>query len=324
MAEKARAQETLLSLRDTIARLEGRQDGWVAPTGQGAPRPVDAVAPETPRLKRRSKAGRLLFGIPAVDGPLEGGVPLDAMLEIRSGALRDAGASTGLALALCVRLLARQQPEAFASSARPGSILFVGEYHAGRDAGLPHAAGLADFGLPPSAMLYARPRKLDEALFIAEAGLASRAFSAVLLEIHGNPSRFGLTESRRLSLRARDHAVPLFLLRQAGEEEASSALFRLSAKPAPAAARSLPGGPSLGGSLGHPAFTLTLEKSRLPGFSDLRLEWNPHDRQFLAASDARSAESRFPAHSGARLPLSADRQDRPAEMGTVLAFDRAS
>lgn len=318
MAEKARAQETLLSLRDTIARLEGRQADWSPPA-------TEAQLPATPRLKHRSKAGRLPFDIPALDEPLEGGVPLDALLEIRANALRDAGASTGLALALCARLLHRQQPSAFLPGASaPASILFIGEPRAVRDAGLPHAAGLVDFGLPQGSLLYARPRRLDDALFIAESALASRAFAAVLLELYGNPPRFGLAESRRLGLRARDHAVPLFLLRQAGAEEASSALFRLAVQPAPAAARSLPDGRRLGGSLGHPVFTLTLEKSRLPGFSDFRLEWNPHDRQFSAAADALPAESGRPAHSRPRLPLSPDGPDRPADMGTVLAFNRAS
>jgi protein ImuA len=139
-------------------------------------------------------------------------------------------------------------------------------------------------------------------------------------------NHFGLTESRRLGLRAKASGRPLFLLRQSGEEEASSAIFRFLAEPAPAQARPLPDGSMLGGSIGNPVFRLTLEKSRNPAPLSLLLEWNPHDRRFFPVRQ--SADTRFPderaAHSGAELPASADRPDRTEEVGSLLAFARSS
>jgi protein ImuA len=192
------------------------------------------------------------------------------------------------------------------------------------EAGLPYAIGIGDFGLEPTAFLQASPRKLEDALWLAEAALASAAFAVVILEVRGNPARFGLTESRRLALRAKAAERPLFLLRQGGEEEASSALFRFSVEPAPAQARPLPDGSVLGGSIGHPAFRLTLEKSRNPAPLSITLEWNAHDRRFALVPDAQhpALPGEHAAHSGADLSASAHRPDRPQALGPVLAFDR--
>ncbi|MGO7565458.1 hypothetical protein ACC754_41250, partial [Rhizobium johnstonii] len=58
-----------------------------------------------------------------------------------------------------------------------------------------------------------------------------------------------LTESRRLSLRAHAARRPLFLVLQAGAEEASSAALRLHFEPAPSALQPLPDGSTLSGSI---------------------------------------------------------------------------
>ncbi|MFS8110997.1 hypothetical protein QD460_04680 [Rhizobium jaguaris] len=320
MAEAAVARETLFALRETIARLEGRpipalaavaHEALVAEPGAG---PADVVQP-------------LAIGITDLDEAMQGGVPLDALTEIRSLALRDAGAASGFTLALAARLkalAARSGGQAAGKTATVSPVLWIGDTVATMEAGLPYAIGLRDFGLEPAGFLQASPRKLEEALWLAEAALVSTAFAVVILEVRGNPARFGLTESRRLALRAKAAGRPLFLLRQAGEEEASSALFRLLVEPAPAQARSLPDGSLLGGSIGHPAFRLTLEKSRNPAPFSITLEWNAHDRQFAPVLDTQRPA--FPgehaAHSGANLPASADRPDLAQALGSVLAFDR--
>src|ERR1044072_7232693 len=108
------------------------------------------------------------------------------------------------------------------------------------------------------------PRTRKHPLWLAQAAIESAAFSAVIFEVRGNPAHFGLTESRRLSLRARAARHPLFLVRQAGAEEASSAVFRLHVEPPPAGLRPLPDVSRLSGSIGNPIFRLTLEKSRNP------------------------------------------------------------
>ena len=168
---------------------------------------------------------------------------------------------------------------------------------------------------------------LGSSVWLAEAALASRAFSTVLLEVQGNPKKFGLTESRRLSLKARATGGRLLILRQAGEEEASSALLRLFVEPAPAAARSLADGSLLGGSIGSSVFRITPEKSRIPGSPELILEWNSDERRLHLYDHFKSSGLGSP-HPLALFPQTADRPHRPASMGSLLAFaprlDRAS
>ncbi|MGV1758926.1 ImuA family protein [Rhizobium sp. A22-96] len=314
MAEAAVAGETLFALRETIARLEGRPIPALA-----------AAAHETLAEKARPcSAGAaqslLAIGVEDLDDAMQGGVPLDALTEIRSLGLRDAGVASGFTLALAARLHA----QAAGTDAAISPVLWIGDTVAAMEAGLPYAIGIMDFGLEPAGFLQASPRKLEEALWLAEAALASAAFAVVILEVRGNPARFGLTESRRLALRAKAAGRPLFLLRQGGEEEASSALFRFSVEPAPAQARPLPDGSVLGGSIGHPAFRLTLEKSRNPAPLSITLEWNAHDRRFAPVSDAQHPvlPGEHAAHSGADFSASANRPDRAQALGPVLAFDR--
>jgi protein ImuA len=317
VAETAVARETLFALRETIARLEGK------PTPALAAAAHEAMAAEEGELKTGLKQRPPLpTGVTVLDEALEGGIPRDAMTEIRSLSLRDAGAATGFALALASRLGEGEKNV----SAGHETVLWIGDTVASTEAGLPYAIGLRDFGLEPQGFLHAAPRKLDEALWLAEAALSSAVFAVVILEVRGNPARFGLTESRRLSLRAKAAGRPLFLLRQGGEEEASSAVFRLSVEPASAGARFLPDGSMLGGSIGYPSFRLTLEKSRNPAPLSLVLEWNAHDRQFSSIHDRQRPApiERKSANSRPHLPPVADRQDRPQAMGPVLAFGRSS
>jgi protein ImuA len=324
MAEAAVARETLFALRETIARLEGRPIPALAAAAHETlvDRPGMRTAGIAKPLPAQTGLSQPLLpiGVDDLDPALQGGLPLDALTEIRSNGLRDAGAASGFALALAARLHAQASDMVMSKS----PVLWIGDTVATMEAGLPYAIGVSDFGLEPAAFLQASPRKLDDALWVAEAALGSAAFALVILEVRGNPARFGLTESRRLALRAKAAGRPLFLLRQGGEEDASSALFRFSVEPAPAPARPLPDGSVLGGSIGHPAFRLTLEKSRNPAPLSITLEWNAHDRRFAPILDTQRPA--FPgehaAHSGADFSTSADRPHRAQALGSVLAFDR--
>lgn len=315
MAKTAVARERLFALRETIAKLEGKPVPGLAAAEQEA-------LGEGGFKKKTKRSPRFSFGMPVLDEALDGGLPLDGLTEVRTPMLRDAAASSGFALALAA-VLQRQDEE---EERGPGPILWIADKVAAMEAGVPYAVGLKDFGLRPERFFYANPRKLEDALWLAETAIESGVFSATILEVRGNPKSFGLTESRRLHLRTKASERPLFLLRQAGEEEASSACFRLLSETVPAQARPLPDGSMLGGSIGNPVFRLTLEKSRNPAPLSFLLEWNPHDRRFFPVHQ--SADSRFPgelaAHSGAQLPASSDRPDSPQEMGSLLAFGRAS
>lgn len=301
MAKAALAKADLCALRQVIARIE-----------EGCDNPVSFADDHGER--RASDIARLGLGVEDFDVPLAGGMPLEGLSEIRAPMTADAGAATGFALGLSALVADRQEY---------GTILWISEVPAAREAGLPHAAGLLHFGISPNRLLHASPRKLEEALWIAEAALSVNAFTAVILEVRGNPQKFGLTESRRLHLKARNAAVPLFVLRQSGEEEASSALVRICVQASPARGRLLPDGSQLVSTIGHPVFHLTVEKSRASGPFPVFLEWNSHERQFYPARTA-AFSNHEPAHFGDHLSLSASRPDSPAEMGRLLAFDRAS
>lgn len=310
MADLAVARQTVAALQAEIDRIEGR--GAV----------IAAARSDAAWQKRQESADPVLpLGIAEVDERLQGGLPSAGLVELRSERLSGAGAASGFALAVFALMQARLE-----AKGGHGRLIWIADAMAGREAGLPYAAGLEDFGLQPESLLYAASDHLEETLWLTETALASGAFSAAVLEICGNPRHFGLTESRRLHLRAREACVPLFLVRQGGEEEASSALLRLNVVSAPCGLRALADGSRLEASLGHPAFRLAVEKSHHAIPAEFELEWNPDDRQFFrpASHAAAVPVPAGPAHSGAGVSASADGSHRPQALGSVLAFDRAS
>jgi protein ImuA len=302
------AHEELFALRQAIARIEGKADHAARLTagfdqaslcqreGRASSDGLDAMS--STRRFDDLMAELLMPGV---------------MVELRGERLQQAGATTGLALALAIMGIDRTRK---GSSKR---VLFIADPHVVREAGLVYAPGLVDFGLHPAELVHALPRRIEEALWLAEAALASRAFSNIVLEVLGNPKKFGLTESRRLSLKARATGGRLSVLRQAGEEEASSAALRLSVQSAPAAARTLTDGTLLGDSIGLPAFRILAEKSRFPGRTELILEWNPDDRRLYPLAETGASGIRSP-DSLALLSTPRDRSHRSEALGSVVAF----
>lgn len=317
MAENAVQRQTILSLRETIARIEN-----------GCPPAVMPVTRESDRAGfRRSREGAsqrkvLPLGIPSLDDVLKGGLPLEGMVEIRNAETRDAGAAAGFVMALAV-LYQRQRKE----KGHLAPVLWISQALASREAGRPHAPGLGSYGLDAKRFLFVSARTVKDALWIAETALAVPVFAAIVLEIRGNPACLAFSESRRLHVKARAGRVPLLLFRQAGEEEASSAFFRFQIKPAPAGERPLPDGSMLCGSIGHPAFHLLVEKSRASAPADIFLEWNAHDRRFYPIDERRNAALQAidqPENPGDPLSASAGRSRRAQPLGRLLAFARAS
>ena len=308
MGESPQARETLFALREAIARIEGKPDHAARLTAGLQPEAGEATPQE--QLERQGLFDDMMGEILAPG----------TLVELRGLRLQQAGSVAGFGLALA--LMAAEK-----NAKTRKRLLLVADPHVVREAGLAYAPGLLDFGLSPAGLVHALPRRIEDALWLAEAALTSRAFSTVLLEVHGNPKKFGLTESRRLSLKARATGGRLLILRQAGEEEASSALLRLSVEPAPAAARHLVDGSLLGGSIGSPAFRITPEKSRIPGSPELILEWNSDDRRLHLFEHFQSPGLGSP-HSVALFPKASDRPHRQASLGSLLAFaprlDRAS
>jgi protein ImuA len=217
--------------------------------------------------------------------------------------------------------------EAEARADRPSRrILWIADPVGALESGRPYGPGLAAHGVPPSAVLHASPKHLKDALMIAEAALGVSSFAAIILEIYGNPQKLGLTESRRLHLRAKAYRRPIFLLRERGEEEASNAVNRFCVRPAPSAAYILPNGTAYEPGLGNPVFRVTVEKSRNPSPPEFLLEWNAHECLFreVESDDAALPAGRRPEDSRAPFPAAFDGPDRADQVGSVLAFPRAS
>lgn len=317
MAGKAMAQEAVFALRETIARMEGKNIRAFDTSGDRSEEIVGA----------QEKRERLAFEVDVLDQVLDGGLPLDGLTEIRTGAMKDAGAASGFTLAIAALVQNERNGTSVGRGLVNGlPILWIADRLTVLEAGMPYALGLMDFGIAPQTFLHARPRKLEDALWLAEAAAASGAFAVTVLEVSGNLRHFGLTESRRLSLRAKTAGRPLLILRQAGEQEASSATFRFLVETAPAANRYLADGTMLGGSIGHSVFRLTLERSRNPAPFSLLLKWNSHDRRLsIVHAPAKSVPANgTPAYSGSDFSKIVDRSGAAAAMGTRLAFERAS
>ncbi|MBB6409658.1 ImuA family protein [Mesorhizobium sangaii] len=312
MAMTAVARETVFALRRQIAKIEGTlPERLQAPAAAAPDARVDAGPSIDVTIVRRGVAAALPdaflpTGVERLDAALSGGLPKAALSEIHGIETRDAGAVAGFALSLTSLILKQTQGL---------PVLWIGTSEIFREAGFPYARGLhASFGIEPEQLLFSEAPKLVDALWVAEEAARMTALAAVILEIRGNPQRLDLTATRRLHARAQSAGRPVFLLRQAAEPEPTAAPVRLIVASAPAVPRDTIAGP-LAGSIGRPAFTLTIGKSRtaLPG--QFTLEWNPDERAF----DERRGEERA-KNPVAVVSLSGGRKDPAAASGAVLAF----
>ncbi|MDG4885379.1 hypothetical protein [Mesorhizobium sp. WSM4884] len=299
MAMSAVARDTVFALRRQIAKIEG-----TLPERLEAPVP-GATGSDVTIVRRglavASPDAFLHTGIEGLDAALGGGLPKAALNEIHGLETRDAGAVAGFALSLASLILKQKQGL---------PVLWIGTAEIFREAGFPYASGLhALFGIEPDQLLFSEAPKLLDALWVAEEAARMPAFAAVILEIRGSPRLLDLTATRRLHARAQAAGRPVLLLRQAGEAEPTAAPVRLIVSAAPAASRKTLAGP-LAGSIGRPAFTVDIGKSRtaLPG--QFTLEWNPDEHAFAERTE----------NSVAVVPLPLRGTDPAAASGAVLAF----
>lgn len=290
MARDATARGILSSLRREIASIEGRPAERLVVRREGVPAVQDAVRLGSPRL----------------DAALGGGLAMAGLIEIHAAEARDAGAAAGFALALLSR------------RAVSAPLLWVAAGEAFGEAGVPYAPGLAGrFGIAPQTLLVSAPRRLDDALWVAEEAAALGSLRGVILETRGPAAKLGLTATRRLHRRAGAGGLPLLLLRQASGPEPTAAPVRLVVGPAPAGERLTLAGP-LEGSIGPPAFAVTLSRCRTAIPATATLEWNEHERILVERGPAR------PAHPGAVVPVSADRADPARPAGPVVSVRGAA
>ena len=317
MATSAVARETVFALRRELARIEG-----VLPERLETP---DQPLPEDDGeagivLRRAGVPGTatafLRTGVNRFDAALGGGLPYAGLTEIHGRETRDAGAAAGFVLALA-RLACKGR-------AAMAPLLWIGVADIFHEAGAPYAPGLLQrFGISADSLLFSEVRKLEDALWVAEeaAGLAS--LSAVILEIRGHARKLDLTATRRLHRRAQVAGRPLYLMRQAAGYEPTAAPVRLVVSPAQAAERRMLSG-ALAGSIGPPAFTVDIARSRLAIPARFTLEWNADERAFHERRpDGQSCAYGTQDH-GAVVSASADRADLAAEAGQVVALKGAA
>ena len=297
MASMAVARDVVRDLRHKIAKIEGRLAERFEETQEAAGNGALPRGISGPSVLRT--------GVERLDAVLGGGLPSAGLIEVHASAVREAGAAAGFVLALLRRLPVMQ-------IAAP--LLWIGTSEIFREAGRPYAPGLAEgFGLQPENLLIAEAEKLPDVLWIAEEAAKLDAFLAILLEIRGCSPILDLTATRRLHRRALLAGRPVFLIRAAGEPEPTAAPVRLLVAPAPAAPRFTLAGP-LAGSIGPPAFHVTVSKSRTAIPATFTLEWN---------NDAFQERHDQPAKdTGAVVSLSADGQASPPALREIVAFPK--
>ncbi|MBL8657723.1 MAG: hypothetical protein JNJ92_10280 [Altererythrobacter sp.] len=102
--------------------------------------------------------------------------------------------------------------------------MWVQTREAARLTGRPYGAGLpAELR---HRLVHVLARRPEDALFALEEGVRCRDIAFVLGEIGGNPRALDFTASRRLTLAAQRHGVPLYLVRLDAARDLSSARLR--------------------------------------------------------------------------------------------------
>jgi protein ImuA len=134
---------------------------------------------------------------------------------------------TGAAVALALDGLRSQGLQ---TNDRRG-MLWVQDRASIRLTGRPYRPGLP--GELCARMIHVAAKNAEDVLFALEEGLRCRDLLCVIGELAGNPKTLGLTASRRLSLAAERHCVPLFLVRHDARRDLSSARMRWEVHSAP-------------------------------------------------------------------------------------------
>ena len=155
----------------------------------------------------------------------QAGLPLHS--EIFAPATQGCGA--GAALAFLQDALRAADDESTTLEER--SVLWVQDARAIKLGGRPYRAGLPEE--LRHRLIHVAAKTPEDALFAMEEGLRCRDLAAVVGEVAGNPRALDFTASRRLTLMAQKHGVPLLLVRLDAEADLSSARMRWRLTSAP-------------------------------------------------------------------------------------------
>ena len=154
-------------------------------------------------------------------------VPLPLHSEIFTCA--NQGVGVGAALAFAQGALKGAADDA--ASLEERSVLWVQDARAIKLGGRPYRAGLPE-GLRHR-LIHVAAKTPEDALFAMEEGLRCRDLAVVVGEVAGNPRALDFTASRRLTLTAEKHGVPLLLVRLDAQADLSSARMRWRLTSAP-------------------------------------------------------------------------------------------
>lgn len=153
--------------------------------------------------------------------------------EIFAGTGDACGAGLALALARDALKVAGEADDSLAEAYDRRQMLWVQDRRAIQRSGRPYR-----HGLPRELrhrLIHVEAQTPEDALFALEEGLRCRDLACVIGEIVGNPRALDFTASRRLSLAAEKHGVPLWLVRLEAEADLSSARMRWRVEAAPSA-----------------------------------------------------------------------------------------
>ncbi len=150
--------------------------------------------------------------------------------EIFASARDASGAGLALALARDALRVSAEGDEPAAEAQDRRQVLWVQDAEAIRLGGRPYLHGLPrDLR---ERLIHVEAKAPEDTLFALEEGLRCRDLACVIGEIHGNPRALDFTASRRLSLAAEKHGVPLWLVRLESAPDLSSARMRWRVEPA--------------------------------------------------------------------------------------------
>ena len=207
------------------------------------------------------------------------------------------GSGAALALALALDQAGAAAAGSLATASDERAWLWVQDAAAIRLTGRPFRPGLP--ARLRHRLIHVAARTPQEALFALEEGVRCRDMAFVVGEIAGNPKALDFTASRRLSLAAERHGVPLWLVRVDACRDLSSARMRWDVHSAPS-----PPPRWNSEAPGMPTWRAELFRSRshLPGTWILR-----DDGSSLVADPAPAFQSPAAPHPGDLAATAGDR-----------------
>lgn len=249
---------------------------------------IDKICQTHDTMAESDDIRRLATGLFEIDQMIGGGLAMNEMHEMRCDQSRHIACLYGFLFALLSRL---------GDNLR--SIFLVNDPANRPDGGVMFPQGLHQFGIDSTQLVNVHPNSFHELLWSAGEAAKTKGLSATILHIKGNPKAFDLSASRKLMLRAQANNAPIFLVRQAAGEEASSAATRWCIEPALSTSHN-----NHIKALGRMRLRLSLEKNRNGQKGQWAIAWNANRKVFEHAVPPPHAHTQ--SHDIAADNISAD------------------